>query len=174
MLERIHFHVGLWAPIFYGFAGPGAYWWWDSLIDPQNLWTEYAPLAAFLKGAPLPLLRPVTAQSSGLDVTARVLRSGTQAMAWLVSDRYSASGVQRAQTEALLDGTYREVAPPVFPERRTTLTIRGLRDGPYAARWFDPQTGAWLAVQPVTVSGGTLTLPTPTFTRDLALRVDPR
>ncbi len=174
VLERVHFHVGLWAPLFYGFAGPGAYWWWDSLIDPQNLWTEYAPLAAFLKGAPLASLRPVTAQSSAMDVTARVLRSGTQAMAWLVSDRYSASGVQRAQTEALLDGTYREGDPPVFPERRTTLTIRGLQDGPYAARWFDPQTGAWLATQPVTVSGGVLTLPTPTFTRDLALRVDPR
>ena len=174
LLERIHFHTGLWAPLFLGFAGPGSYWWWDTLIDPQNLWAEYAPLAAFLKDAPIASLRPVTAQSGSLDVTARVLRSGTQAMAWLVSDRYSASGVQRAQTDALLDGTYREGDPPVFPERRTTLTVRGLRDGPYVARWFDPQTGAWLSAQPVTASGSVLTLPTPTFTRDLAVRVDPR
>ncbi|GGJ76286.1 DUF5060 domain-containing protein [Deinococcus aquiradiocola] len=174
LLERIHFHTGLWAPLFLGFAGPGSYWWWDTLIDPQNLWAEYAPLAAFLKDASTASMRPVTAQSGSPDVTARVLRSGTQAMAWLVSDRYSASGVQRAQTDALLDGTYREGDPPVFPERRATLTIRGLRDGPYMARWFDPQTGAWLAARPVTASGGVLTLPTPTFTRDLAVRVDPR
>lgn len=174
LLERIHFHNGLWAPLFLGFAGPGSYWWWDTLLDPQNFWPEYAPLAAFLKDSPIASLRPVSAQSGSLEVTARVLRSDTHAMAWMVSDQYSASGVQRAQTDALLDGTYREGQPPTFAPRRAALTIRGLRDGPYTARWFDPQSGAWLDTQAVTVSGGVLTLPSPTFTRDLALRVDPR
>ncbi|MBB5376668.1 hypothetical protein HNQ07_002132 [Deinococcus metalli] len=174
LLERIHFHTGLWAPLFVGFAGPGSYWWWDSLIDPQNFWPDYAPLAAFLKDSAIATLRPVTARSSRPDVTARVLRSDTYALAWLVSDVYSTSGVQRMQTDALLDGTFKEGEPPVFPQRRTDLSIRGLRDGPYTARWFDPQTGHWLAGQAVTVIGGGLTLPSPTFTRDLALRVDPR
>lgn len=37
----IHIHNSLWATLFGGGIGAGASWWWDSYIDPRNLYTQY-------------------------------------------------------------------------------------------------------------------------------------
>jgi hypothetical protein len=52
-----------------------------------------------------------------------------------------------------------------------TLALTDLADGAWTARWIDAYTGADVAVEAVSVSGLTVTLAVPTFTRDIALRL---
>jgi len=45
--EGLHLRETIWSTALSGSAGCGMSWWWDSYIDPQNLWPIYRPLAAF-------------------------------------------------------------------------------------------------------------------------------
>lgn len=42
----MHLHNAIWATIFGGAFGTGMSWYWDSYIDPKNLYNQYKPLAA--------------------------------------------------------------------------------------------------------------------------------
>ncbi len=59
----IHLHNSLWASAFNGYAGGAMYWWWDSSVEPANLWPHYRGLARYLQGVDLALTTPLTATS---------------------------------------------------------------------------------------------------------------
>ncbi len=63
----IHFHNALWASLFGGGAGAGASWWWDNYIEPQNLYPNFAPVAAVAQAVPFKNanLAPAPATVSG-------------------------------------------------------------------------------------------------------------
>jgi hypothetical protein len=63
----IYFHNCLWAGLFSGAMGSAASWWWDSYIDPRNLYTHFTGLSNLLPGLPLRAkdFRPVAAHVSG-------------------------------------------------------------------------------------------------------------
>ena len=42
----IHLHNAIWATVFGGAFGTGMTWYWDSYIEPRNLYPQYKPLAA--------------------------------------------------------------------------------------------------------------------------------
>ncbi|MEI9947383.1 MAG: T9SS type A sorting domain-containing protein [Chitinophagaceae bacterium] len=44
----IHLHNSIWATAFSGAMGAGMSWWWDTYIDPQNLYRHYKPLSELL------------------------------------------------------------------------------------------------------------------------------
>jgi len=48
--EGIHLHNGLWAGMLSGSAGTAMIWWWDSYVDPKDLYHHFRPVAAFAKG----------------------------------------------------------------------------------------------------------------------------
>jgi len=50
--EGLHLRETIWSTALSGSAGCGMSWWWDSYIDPQNLWPVYRPLAAFTSDIP--------------------------------------------------------------------------------------------------------------------------
>jgi hypothetical protein len=52
------------------------------------------------------------------------------------------------------------------------LEFTGIANGEWTARWIDTYTGADLAVEPATASGGLLLLDVPVFSKDVALRLD--
>jgi hypothetical protein len=45
--KAIHFHNGLWAGMLSQDAGTGMLWWWDSYIDPRDLYGHLKAVAAF-------------------------------------------------------------------------------------------------------------------------------
>jgi len=53
----VYLHNALWGGFFAGSAGTGMLWWWDNHIDPNNLYPQFAPLSAFLRGVDPPRLR---------------------------------------------------------------------------------------------------------------------
>lgn len=44
----IHIHNALWATTLSGALGAAGTWWWDSYIDPQNLYYHFRPLSNFI------------------------------------------------------------------------------------------------------------------------------
>jgi hypothetical protein len=46
----IHLHNGLWSSLMSPSAGTAMLWWWDSYIDPKNLYPHFGAVARFLKG----------------------------------------------------------------------------------------------------------------------------
>lgn len=44
--KGIHLHNNLWGPLFGGGLGTGMTWWWDSYIEPQNLYPHFAGVSA--------------------------------------------------------------------------------------------------------------------------------
>lgn len=46
--DAVHLHNGLWAPLFQGFASTALYWWWDHMVDPQDVWPAYRGVARWL------------------------------------------------------------------------------------------------------------------------------
>jgi Domain of unknown function (DUF5060) len=170
--EQIHFHNGIWAPIFNGYAGSGMAWWWDSFIDPQERWVEYRYLSDFLAGERLAELEPAR-PSAGKDIQSAALRGPDRALVLIRSRAYDGQAAGLAYSEALRTNTTAGwvYEPPTLSG--ATLTLNGLSDGEYRAHWYDPQTGTWLAETAASVVGGELALPIPAFSRDLALKILP-
>lgn len=48
------FHDPQWMALVSGAAGSAMPWWWDSLIEPNNLYREFTPLAKFIAGINFP------------------------------------------------------------------------------------------------------------------------
>jgi hypothetical protein len=168
----VHFHNGLWAAPFTGWAGPALAWNWNDLVDPNKLWPQYKALATFFAGEDLAPLKAGTASLSDKTAIALSLQSATQALVWVRSQQYEQSRAVLAYLKT--KGTGPELPDWTFeppPLSGLTVTVSGLSDGSYTARWFDPQTGQWLAQTSATSAGGKLALAAPDFSRDLALQL---
>lgn len=50
--DGIHFHNGLWSPLFAGGLGTGMSWWWDSYIQPNDLYYHIGPVANIANDIP--------------------------------------------------------------------------------------------------------------------------
>jgi hypothetical protein len=171
-LEAIHFHNGIWAAPFSGYAGTAMHWWWDTFVDPDKQWVEYRGLAEFLKDQDLTPLAPAKAQIAPGGALPLALQSKDRALVWVRNEAYEVFAAKQAYEKAKAAGQASpgwEYQPPALDG--LTLTLTGLADGNYTARWFSPATGTWQAEQDVQVTGGTAALPVPAFSRDLALQI---
>jgi hypothetical protein len=63
----IHIHNALWGGLFSGGIGAGMTWWWDSYVNPQNLYPHFAGVSAVAAEIPLQAanFQPVSAFASG-------------------------------------------------------------------------------------------------------------
>jgi hypothetical protein len=171
----IHLHNGLWAAAFSGFASTAMYWWWDSYIEPLDLWSQYGGLANFLEGQDLAALRQVyKARLSANSARLMVLQNEHHLLAWIRNVQFDAQLLEPAYQmevrEQKTPETLWKYALPAIHDLQ--LTLAGLEDGSYRARWYSPETGQWLEEQTIQVQNGTATLAVPEFTTDLALKVE--
>jgi hypothetical protein len=68
--KGVDLHNTIWASAASGNAGSAMIWWWDSYVDPDNLYHEYTPLARFAATIPWTAgpWRPLTASTAITDV----------------------------------------------------------------------------------------------------------
>jgi hypothetical protein len=59
--------------------------------------------------------------------------------------------------------------PPLLED--VQVTVRGLVDGRYSVRWYDPQSGAWLDEIIIETRQGSLSLSIPALRSDLAAKI---
>lgn len=51
-VDGIHLHNGLWSGVVSGAAGTAMLWWWDSYVEPFDLYHHFQPVANFVAGIP--------------------------------------------------------------------------------------------------------------------------
>lgn len=52
--DGILLHDGMWSTLMSGSAGTAMLWWWDSHIEPGNLYYHFAAISSFVKGIDFP------------------------------------------------------------------------------------------------------------------------
>lgn len=78
--DGIHFHNGLWSPLFSGGLGTGMSWWWDSYIAPNDLYYHLGPIANL--AAEIPFLERNMQATRGLLAGAPGDLSLTPTLGW--------------------------------------------------------------------------------------------
>lgn len=160
--QAIGFHDGLWATTVAGSMGTGMTWWWDNVIDPENLYDHFGPVARFVDG--------VAFDREGFaNLSADAITEGRRLRALAMQGRRVILAWVRDSDYQWFPGDTRLDAPPVIDAR---LTLSGVSDGAWTARWLDTYTGEELASVVVDVVGGELLLDVPVFSKDVALRLD--
>ena len=75
----VHIHNAIWATALSGALGSAMTWWWDSYIEPKNLYYHYKPLSPFLNALHLKddNYKPAAASVSGGGSTDLAISPGT-------------------------------------------------------------------------------------------------
>lgn len=121
--DGIHIHNSLWGALFGGGMGSGMSWWWDTYIEPKNLYYHFAPVAAvsqivpFKSGNFAPAVSAVTGVPADLSLTPTVQGWGALADTDFTIDANGTITPAGAGLGAFLYGSqwntqYRR--PPVF------------------------------------------------------------
>jgi hypothetical protein len=174
----IHLHNGLWATLFSGLGASGMYWWWDSYIEPLNLWTHFGAITRFLAGIDVAQFKPAPATvtaTPGQEVAAEglLLQGDGKILLWVRNKQYTAAAVDAAHDKTVRDALRNHQVlkdfvyePPLVNGQ--SVQLGDVTAGSYDVRWFDPQSGEWQATETIHAEGGALTLPIPAFDRDIA------
>ncbi len=187
--DAVHLHNGLWAPLFCGYAGTALYWWWDQLVDPQDLWPLFSGASTWLaalqqQGLALRGHRPLPAQVLEADAPAHAEpRAGALALAapgslllWVRSRRLDARTL-RQEWQAQAGGTDAgQPWQPAFPPLEgltVALAAPPLPPGDLCVQWFDADDGQRVGNTWMPWRGGELALRCPAFDRDVAAIVTP-
>ncbi len=177
--QGLHLHNGLWAATFSGFASPAMYWWWDTYVDPLDLWPVLGRMAKFLESEDPGRMQPGKFRLSSRNVPVLALvakepvAGETAAMAWIHDRKNTTDALQQARL--LLSwqegGVPQDWVYQPEPIQGLELTVLGLPDGTYTARWYAPGEGQWLEEAKFNIADGEATLAVPEFTGDVALKI---
>jgi hypothetical protein len=169
--EGTHLHNGIWAAAL-SESGAG-YWWWGNYIAADPAKNRVGPSFPLNERLMPPLTRylvdadwaPLGLDTAALAVTGPVvavgLSSASEAFAW----------IRDAQND------YGTGARPGNLAGRTvtgaSIAIGGMASGAYEVTVYDTWSLAPPTTLAATASAGTLTIPLPGFTRDVALKIAP-
>lgn len=172
--DGIQFHNGLWAAAFNGFASTAMYWWWDTLVEPANLWSHYRGISSFLRGEDLAHYVPApVAVAPENDAIALGLRAPDRLLIWLRNRAYNMDEGSYQYGVQIATGQAKEHTFRFEPSRldEVTLTLDALGDGRHRVQWFDTISGTLLLESVVVALDGRLVVTAPPFNRDLAAKV---
>jgi len=178
--QGVHIHNALWAGILTKGSGTGMSWWWDTYIDPLDLYPLFAGPAAFLKGEDLAAAgykprRPVV---QGAPVTMLLLAASDRMLGWARSNEFSYNALRKAYSRELLKAMQEKREPAAFqptfpPVAGATWQLKGLPPGSYTVEWWDTSGGTILGTDTLAVTSEGAALKLPTFERDLAFKIRP-
>jgi hypothetical protein len=171
----LHLHNAQWAATFLGFAGPASYWWWDTYVDPLDLWPHTTGLAKLTKG--LDVATMTRARASGILLTSCLtLSNPTTTIGWIRHNNFDRS----AKTLLLLDAAIaslktKKPIQTVFPDpvsKGGTLKVAVQKAGSYKVTYLNTFTGAVVSSQQVATANTTVTIKVPKFKGDIAFRIE--
>jgi hypothetical protein len=160
--SHIGFHDGLWVGVLAETFGTGMTWWWDNVIDPQDLYGHFGAVARFVEGvafdeAGFVATRP-PALATGRSLTAYALVGDPATLAWIKNLAHHFSPIGNPGDPVPVEGA--------------TLALEGLADGGWSARWIDAYSGSEIRSDAVIVAEGAVELAVPDFVGDVALRME--
>ncbi len=156
--ESVAIHDMLWLGIFSQTVGTGMTWWWDNLIDPKGLYTEFGPIASFVKHMAFGTsnLEENCLQVIGLPkgLKAFSLCGDSVLGAWIKNNEHQ----YYRYDDRLIAGV--------------SVGITGCQSGTWNIRWIDTSSGETVEETVRAISGGTEQIQVPPFKHDIALRLD--
>jgi len=157
--ELVHFHNALWASALSGLSGTALFWWWERL-DVMDAYRHYQPLSSFLADIPFTTanLHQSSAKISNRQGRVVGLQGKDCAYIWV-------SNSQAAWANQVID----KAVPNEI--KGAALEIENLSPGVYQIQWWDTYDGKMLKQQEISLSGKSLEIAMPDFSRDIACKV---
>jgi hypothetical protein len=156
--EADGFHDILWSAVFSEAFGIGMSWWWDNVVDPEDLYFHFGPVAAFVRhidfaGESFTPTTTDTTAPDGRPIRAFQLRGESTTLAWIKNRQHQWTN------------------PDPEPVEGTTLVLGGFEEGTWQATWFETRSPETTTTTLIAEAGGQLTVAVPTFSRDIALKL---
>jgi hypothetical protein len=171
----LHLHNAHWAATFVGFAGPASYWWWDTYVDPLELWGHTKGLTKLTSGLDVATMK--TDRLLGIpNATTLTLSSANTTLAWIRHNNFDRSAKTQLLLEAAIESLRtKKKIKTVFPDPvsqggNINMPVNG--PGVYSISFLNTFTGKEILKQKATSSGNLLKVKVPKFTGDISVRVD--
>ncbi len=160
--EGIHLHNAIWSAALSGSAGTAMIWWWDSYVDPQNLYHHYKALSRFVENE-----RWTSSDFRELDFSADAdklevygLQNDGRALIWIKDKNYDITNDPEAKKDPF----------PLI--EREKITIKGLKKGKYSIEWWNTYKGSTIKQKSLLYDGKEdLTIEIPAFSKDIACKI---
>lgn len=133
------------------------FWWWDQL-DRQDAYHHYHPLTEFFADASL----------TGLNSTHAAAADGRYR--WLGYTGKARAYLWIANTQATWWNQVIDKKQPATIEG-ATIEIANLRPGDYRLEWWDTYEGKIIRRERASMNEGSLRIPVPSFSRDIACKI---
>jgi hypothetical protein len=158
--EGVHLHNGQWAAAMSGACGGAMLWWWDSYVDPYNLYSRFTSLARFASDVPWTKakLEPTTLAAAPAQLRVLALRGPGRVLFWAQNSRHTWWNVVHGES--------------IEPARDARVTIRGLGRGTYRLRLYDTWACRYVLDRQVVPAAGNLEIPLGDVARDIAGKVE--
>ena len=169
----LHLHNAHWAATFVGFGAPASYWWWDTYVDPLNLWSLTKGLSILLKGTnPVEMKQT---QISTLKSTSTLLLSDEKSvLGWIRHNDYDRSAKARLLLEAAIKSLKTKKPPQTkFPDPKSKggkVVIPVEAEGNYSILVMNTKSGKTLKSYEIASQSKKLTFSLPGFTGDIAFK----
>jgi hypothetical protein len=156
--EAVHFHNSLWASAFAGSSGTAMFWWWDQL-DRQDAYRHYKPLADFIADISFIDLHDLKAEVSDKQLHVLGYQGSDRAYLWLFNQKAAWSNIIIEKNQPA------EI-------KNATISINSLQPGSYNIEWWNTHNGSIIKKQQVSQKAGPLKINVPTFTSDIACKIN--
>lgn len=171
----LHLHNAQWAATFVGFAGPASYWWWDTYVDPLDLWGHTKGLAKLTKD--LDVASMVPSRLGGIPSTTILTLSRPETiLVWIRHNNFDRS----AKTQLLLDAAIESLktkkkikttfSDPISQGGKIAIPVSVA--GTYSVNFINTFTGKDISKVKAFANGNVLSANVPKFTGDISIRID--
>ena len=173
--KGLHLHNSQYAATFIGFGAPASYWWWDTYVDPLDLWKNEKGLTALIKGLDVAHMKP--GEAFGVEKsTALTLTDTDHILGWVRLDSYSLSGQAQLRLDAALAAlkTHKKLQT-VFPtptSKGGALTVNLPSIGNFKLTFTDSETGKVISSTTMRATATRATIKVPAFVGDIAFRAE--
>jgi len=152
-------HDGIWSAVMAGGAGTAMLWWWDSEVDPLDLYWQFKPLAQFAADVPWTtqgFMPDMPATSDGLRCYAM---EGTDLrLLWVQNTKHTWWNVVHDETIEPVTGG------------QLTLDRMGQDNTDWTIEWWDTYKGGVIKTEEVRPTKGQVVLTVPDLEKDIAAK----
>jgi hypothetical protein len=159
--------------------------WWEDFVDEHDLYGEYAAFARYADGEDKRARGLATSEAPATDqagqpiigLTTLMLKNRTGGYAWIYDEWFFEFGSTQMLWQNNLDFHALFHLERERPTRRfdaAVAVIGGLDDGTFTVEVWDTSEGRIISTSDIESQRGTLRVPLPGFSRDIALKFSRR
>ena len=171
----LHLHNAQWAATFRGFNSPASYWWWDTYIEPLNLWGHTKGLSKLIAGLDLVKMNQLEIPSIKSSRTF-LLQNDKTVIGWTRLDNYTLSAkndyILKATIEALRTKKPVNKEFPTPVSKGGSISIPVITDGKYKVSVMKTLSGQVLSSSEINSAKQKISIKVPAFTGDISFKAE--